>query len=259
MANVKFYYQSVEGATITINTMTSNTGYPLNNLNDRNKDLYWKEATGNTSGYIQIDLTAARAVDYIILGNHNYTDTGKGIKLQYASDAAFTADVDYAIGSAGAYHDYTAGDVTNWLEIITEVSRRYWRLYLEAMGAATYQQIGTIFMGEVLTHPVNWNFETGKRGYEYGVQERVTVGGTKRTQKDHDLRRTWEYEFDWISETHYGYITSFLDEVYGNYYPFFFADEDGTLFYGRLATPGLKFDHHTYQAYGVPMRIEQEI
>lgn len=261
MANVTFYHQSIDNATLTINTLTSDADHPLINLQDRSKNVYWKAGNANTSGYIQIDLGSARVCDFLILGNHNYTNTGVGIKLQHASDAAFTTGLGWILGDDGpTYHDYTATDVTNWLEAPgTTPARQYWRLYLEAMGAATYQQIATIFLGTKFEHTVNWSYGSGRLGHQWGVQVGKTTGGIRRRQKNHDERKIWQYTFEWINETHHDNIVSWAQSVYGNWYPFFFADEEASLYYVALADSGINFSHLKYQLYHNPIQLEEEL
>jgi len=265
MANVTFYHQSIDNATLSINTLTSDASYPLTNLQDRSKNVYWKAGNANTSGYIQIDLGSARACDYLILGSHNYTNTGVGIALSSCTDGdgLFTPEA-WAIGSAGpTYHNYVSGNVTNWIETFSSVTKRYWRLYPEAMGAATYQQIATIFLGTKFEHSVNWSYGSGRLEYQWGVQVGETTGGIRRRQKNHDERKIWQYTFEWIDETHHDNILSWAQSVYGNWYPFFMGDEyfaSGTdLCYVALANSAINFSHIKYQLYHNPIRLEEEL
>jgi len=242
--------------------MGSNTSYPVTNLSDRNKNVYWKALNANTSGYIDIDLSANRTCSYIILGNHNYTSTSIGIKLAYDSnnDGNYSS-VYYVLGDAGSYHDYVAANVTNWLEVFSEQgsNKRYWRLYLEAQGAGTYQQIANIFIGFHFEHSVNWDYGDGLLGPVYGVETGETTGGIRRRQLNHDRRNIWEYGFSYIDETHKTNMETFLDSVYGSYYPFYMADENGTLYYVGLVNNEFPYKHIQYQLYGIRLRIEEEL
>lgn len=259
MADVTFYYHSMESSTLST-AIATEANYPLVNLNDRCKDIYWKE-NGDGAGHIQIDLgSTALTIDKVILGSHNLTSTSHGIKLSYCTDGDgnFTPEF-FVVGSAGAYHDYVTGDVTNWLEpfVAQEAAKQYWRLYMEAMGSA--KQIGTIFLVDSFAHGVNWSFTGGKLGFEYGIEERRTVSGAKRTQKNHGRRRTWSYRFEWIDETHRTALETFLGVVEGNRYPFFFADEDENLYFVRLKNPDMILDHMVYQQYDFNIELEEEI
>jgi len=262
MANVTFYHQSIDNATLSINTLTSNASYPLTNLQDRSKNVYWKAGNANTSGYIQIDLEVARTCNFLILGNQNYTSTSYGIRLRYADDAAFTVNTGYAVGLTD-YHNWASADGVNWPEFFSLISRRYWRLHLEGMGADTYQQIATIFLGTKFEHSVNWSYGSGQLEYQWGVQVGETTGGIRRRQKNHDERKIWQYIFEWIDETHHDNIVSWAQSVYGNWYPFFMGDEyfaSGTdLYYVALADSGIKFPHIKYQLYHNPIRLEEEL
>jgi len=264
MAQVTFYYQGVDGATITQTSIGEDADHGLVNLYDRNKNLYWKAANANTAGYLNIDMASAIDANSLVLVSHNYTvvaPSGIGIKLASDDndDGNYSA-VTYHIGSAGSYHKCEAGDLVNWVETFALVqSKRYWRLYLEAMGAATYQQIGFVLLGAKFQHSVNWNFGDGNLGYDYGVETGETTGGHRRRQKNYGLRKSWEYSFEYIDETHKDNFIAFLDGVYGPFYPFFFTDEEGSGYYVSLIDRTQNFTHLNYQEYNPRIRLEEEL
>ena len=264
MALVTFYYQGVDDATITQTNVGEDADHGLVNLYDRNKNLYWKAANANTAGYLDIDLGSARACNSVVLISHNYDEFvnpgPSGIKLAYDNnDNGSYSAITYVVGSSGAYHAYETANLYNWIETFNSVSKRYWRLYLEALGAATYQQMGFVLLGAKFQHSVNWNFGDGNLGYDYGVETGETTGGHRRRQKNYGLRRSWEYSFEYIDETHKDNFIAFLDGVYGPFYPFFFTDEEGSGYYVSLIDRTQNFTHLNYQEYNPRIRLEEEL
>jgi len=264
MANVTFYYQGVDGATIMQNSVGEDASHGIINLYDRNKNLYWKAANANTAGYLNINMGSQVDVNSLVLVNHNYTVmTPNGIGIKLASDdnddGNYSA-VTYSIGNSGSYHKCETGNLINWLEIFTLVqSKRYWRLYLEAMGAATYQQIGFILLGAKFQHSVNWNFGDGQRGYDFGIETGETIGGHRRRQLNYYMRRSWEYTFEYIDETHRSNLEAFLASVYSSFYPFFFTDEESSGYYVCLTNKNTDLTHLNYQEYNFRLRLEEEL
>lgn len=265
MSDFIHYAQSIDDAALTIDTMTSDANYPLTNLQDRNKSVYWKEGTGNTSGYIQIDLVTARACDFLILGNHNYTDTGKGIALSSCTDGDgdFTPEA-WAIGSAGpTYHDYVSGNVTNWMEIFTSVNKRYWRLYLEAMGAVTYQQIATIFLGTKWNYDHNPELTVGEEsGYKVRMNE--AEGGARFSQiANTTVRKEWDYDYKYIIASEKTKFETWRDAIYMSdrlsRYPFFFSDDTGTSLYYVRAAGKLSLKEQAYNVWQTRISLEEEL
>lgn len=264
MSDFSFYAQSIDDATLTLNTLDEATGYPKENLQDRNKNTVWKCDTANISGYIQIDLVTARACDFLILGSHNYTDTNYGIKLAYdsADDPGF-AGITYSIGSAIAYHDYQAADETNWIQIIQSRSKRYWRLYLEAMGAATNQQIGTIFLGTAFDLAKNPELISDiSSGYDVSINQ--AAGGTRYGQiANTTVRRHWEYDWSYITESEKTKYETWRDLIFMgdkfSLHPFYFTDDNGTTLKYARTIGRLKFGEMAYQAYKTRIILEEEL
>jgi len=259
MAAITHYYQSLDSATITVNSFGTDANHTVNNLYDRCKSLYWKSGNANTSGSLDIDLGVARACTSLVLGSHNYTSTSVGIKLAVGTtDDGNFANLEFVVGDAGSYHNYAAANATNWLETFNSTNKRYWRLALQAMGSATYQQLGTIFLGATFAHTINWNYG-GELGSQWGVEMRETAGGIRRRQKNHDERKSWAFTFEYMNETHHTNLMTFLRAVYGNYYPFFFSDEAGSLYYVSMASNRHARPNTQYQFYNYPMVMEEEI
>jgi hypothetical protein len=266
MSNYEIYAQSIDDAALTINTLDEAANYPIENMQDRCENTLWKCDTANTSGYIQIDLGTARAVNYVMLGNHNYTDTGKGIKVSYDNaDAAGFGTELFAVGSIGAYHDYVSGNADRWLESFSSVTKRYWRVYLEAMGAATNQEIGTIFIGTFW----NWAHEPELRMPDesgYNVNIKQSGGGSTFSQiANTTVRRDWGIPFEYIDSDEKGNCETFRDSIFMNKrgglsrYPFYFTDDGETTFYFARAEGALLFEQQAYQIYKTHFKFVEEL
>ena len=265
MSNYEIYAQSIDGVTLALNTLDE-AGFPKENMQDRNEKTLWKCDTANTSGYITIDFGAQRTIDYLLLGNHNYTDTGKGIKLSYddADNPAF-GDETFSVGAGGSYHDYVSGNADRWYETFTSRLKRYWRLYLEAMGAATNQEIGTIFMG------AHWNWahepeliQPEDSGYPVTLNQ--AGGGSRYSQVSNTtVRRTWGIPLEYIVAAEKTKHETFRDQIFMDEngglsrYPFYWSDDDGTTFYYSRYRGNLHLEQQAYQAWKTQHVFEEEL
>jgi len=267
MSDYSIYSENIVDASLTIGTMTSNSDFPLTNLNDVDKNTKWKEGTGNTSGYIQIDLGETRTIDYLILVNHNYSNTGVGIKLEtnLIDDGTFSDTEIFRIGTDVSYHDYEAANANIWFESVQSISKRYWRLHLEAMGAGTYQEIGAIFMGAAFDFDHNPNYEIPEdSGYIVNINE--TIGGSRFSQiANTTVRRSWELEYELIQSAEKTNLETFRDNIFMDLngglsrYPFVFTDDSGSNYYFARARGSLLFTPMAYQLYSTKLRFEEEL
>jgi hypothetical protein len=259
MSNFEIYSQGVDsGATITVNTITEDTDFPLTNLQDRDENTLMKAGNANTSGYLQIDLAAARAVDYIILGNHNYTNTSVGIVVSYCDDGDgdFTPEVA-VVGSVGpvTYHNYVSANADRWFETFTQATKRYWRIYLQAMGAATNQEIGAIFMGAQW----NWAHEPELNPLDnsgYNVTINQAAGGSTFSQiANTTVRRIWNYPLKFISSSEKTNHETWRDNIFMNLngglsrYPFYWSEDNGVTINFARYQGKLNLKQHAYQQW----------
>jgi len=255
MSNFEIYAQSIDDATLTINTITEDSNFPLTNMQDRNKNTVFKAGNANTSGYIEIDLGSNRTIDYIVLGNHNYTSTSVGIKVSRCvdSDGNFTPE-GFVLGNGG-YHDYVSGNSGIWFETLTSNASQYWRIYLEAMGAATYQQIGTIFMGTQW----NWAHEPELTLLEdsgYNVTLNESAGGSRYSQiANTTVRRIWNIPLEYIIAAEKIKHETFRDQIFPDSrgglsrYPYYWSDDNGTTLYYSRYRGSLHLEQQAYQVW----------
>jgi len=236
MANLILYTESIEDATITIATLGEDASQPKENFQDTNENTKWKAGTSNVSGHFQFDLGSTRAVDFLILGAHNYSTTFIGIKLSHDdNDDSGFGDETFNIGSLGAYHDFVTADLNTWLETFSTFTKRHWRLYLEAQGSTTFQEIGTVYLGTTFQPTLNRNW--GQReGKLTNVSQRSTIGQQQFTNKNGVIRKTFSLiHFRDIQETQKDNTLTFIQNVENNHIPFYFDPiGDGSEIFVRM-------------------------
>jgi len=232
LGSIVFYPQDFSNMTITITTGGEQTGYPKENLEDGNWNTTWMNALDTEEVTIDIDLGADYVCTYFALGNHNLTNTGRGIKVAYDdnNNGAYAA-LGYVVGSAGIFHDYTSADEDIWIETFAASSFRYWRLIIEDL-AGTKPEIGVISL--LVKYTMGLNYSLGASlGEFYGTEKRVTTGGQVKSNQNHGVKNRFQLPFDDIDETDKGYFDNIMDQIQGSLYPLFFTDIDGTHYYVR--------------------------
>lgn len=264
MSDFIYYSESIDDATLTLDTLDEAVGYPIENIQDRNINTKWKTDTDDIVGYVQVDLGSARNCDYIILGSHNYTSALLGIALSSctAGDGDFTPEA-WAIGSAGpTYHDYTSGDITNWMEIFNSVNKRYWRLYLEQTINFNVE-IAAIFLGIKWSHDHNPELPVGEEsGYKVRMNE--AEGGARFSQiANTTVRKEWDYDYKYIIASEKTKFETWRDAIYMSdrlsRYPFFFSDDTGTSLYYVRAAGKLSLKEQAYNVWQTRISLEEEL
>ena len=253
MADLKFYYHGLEAA--DIDSITSEaTGYPKENLQDRNFNRIWKSSSAPTNQVIHIDLNEATlSKEYIILGGNNlYSITG-------AISVGHTDQSDYSsIVASVAYTAATASDEPTMLRNFLAASTdRYWEINLMSLDSDV--EIGNIFIGTDLIHPVPniWPFPYGDR-FD-GISLLTGSGGTRHSVKSYGERKVWNLDWEAIDETHKGYFDTWKAIVEGPHYPFYFSDKDGNLYFVRAVQSEILTVETAYQMYSVRLRLEEEL
>jgi len=264
MSTIRFLSENIVDGSVALTSGTADSGFEIENLLDLNKHVQFKAAgDASTILVIDIDLGAARTVDSFIMGNHGYNDTGLGIKLAY-DDAGVGdyASLTYRLGSAVAYHDYVAANAVNWYESITSTSARYWRIYIEPIGAGNTNEIGNIFLGALWEHANNPEFGV-REGYKYLTEMGKTKAGIVHSQLNNsNAQRMWSYNYQYIIASEKTNFENWLDDIKGNqqlsHYPFFLIDCEDNIYYVRL--DGLvEFQEQAYQVWQTTINLEEEI
>ena len=135
--NLLVFPHGVSAGMVSITVGGEQSGYPIENMEDRDYNTQWMNDTAAETVTLDIDYGENITPDYLILGNHNYTNPARGIKfcLDANNNGAYSS-LTYLVGSAAAYHDYTGLDLGIWLETFTNSTAcRYFRLILEGTSA----------------------------------------------------------------------------------------------------------------------------
>jgi len=262
---VKFYYQSIQDATVTT-TITPDTGSPVTNLQDRNNNTTFSGTVAVAAGQgfatqtITIDLGSSTAVDHIIIDNIAVGGTHPGaatLLLVGDDNSGFTTPEFMFSGE-----DISGGG--RIIKTFTSATYRYWRITIydsDSLGDSFTFAATTIFMGASFEPSRNPDLNNGI-SYEFSSTVTEALGGGRFAFGDHDNERmNWIYNFDYISETdRTGFIALFRGIYAGEMsrYPFYFADPSGTVHYGRLVGVP-QITEIGYQAYTTALDISEEI
>lgn len=259
MGNVIIYPHGC--GTPSINGGGEESGYPIENISDRNINTYWKNDDNNEVVTLDFDYGSAIQPDYFILAGHNLQDTGYGIKLEYSDDGvggSFVSD-GYLIGSGGAYHDYVAANSSIWREALTAPGSayQYYRLTIENLNG-TKPYVSVVSFGVKKTLNANYSLG-GSRGLAYGNERRETTGGQIKVNNLWGSKRRFELSWDDIAETDHDYWEDdIFAEIKGSLYPFFIEDMDGELYYVRCLNDELPMTDIEYQLYSFNLTLIEE-
>jgi len=246
---------------ITIQIGGEDTGYPIENLEDRNYYTKWQNDNNNEEVEIDFDAGAAIAPDYFAIINHNLTDTNYGIKLEYGTGGVggSFSSVGYLLGGAATYEDYAVGDSPIWLEIFTAPgsSYQYYRFTIEDKNG-TKPNLAVVMLGvaQEFSGSYNWGASVGEA---YGNERSRTPGGHYKVNQNWGPKNRFELDFDDFNETDKTAWQAVMDEVQGSLYPFVIKDIDDNLYYVRLIQDSMLFNLIEYQMYGNSIILEEEI
>lgn len=124
--------------TATLTESTQNTYFPVENIQDYDKDKAWKTLGTQATESIVFDLGSAQTVNSVIVYNHNFTGTETDIKIQgNDADSWATPAVDETL-------TYVA---TTFGKSFTGGAYRYWRLVFTKANASDIRSIGRVFLG----------------------------------------------------------------------------------------------------------------
>ena len=220
MANIKFMWQSLEDATLT--ATSTDSGFPLTNLQNRNPALVWKSDVDTATQYLNIDFGSSRSCDTCIVDGTNFGDiSATYIVLQYSSDAAFTSPTQ-----AGSFS--VSSSSAEKLEF-TAASFRYWRIkFFDTIPFGIYPKIGNIFLGTrvEMTQP----YDTGiEKSSGFSTSQTRAIDGTRYTSQLYNGLKKYKIKFTNINETDKTSINTLFEGIRGSYFPFYFVDADSTI------------------------------
>jgi hypothetical protein len=238
MGNPIYYYESIEDATITVTGEAS--GFPKENMQDRNENTKWKAADNNAQN-VNIDYGSNLTADSIVVGGNNFASIGAWMKAYYSDNGS----------------DYTQANgtitipATRQLITFSSETHRYWRITaaFESPPGSGPAQIGTIFIGTKLSHTINreWGL---RQAWLSNVSARETIGNRVFTNKNGEDRRTWAYRFADVGETQRGNILTHVNTVNNMHKPFYVdLEADGTEYLVRQMGLESGLTDKNYQIY----------
>lgn len=224
MANPKILYTDLSEYSFSSSHGT-NASYPLTNLNNYRLNSYWSGSSTAQGQRLIIDLGADTSVTTVIIDGHNFTGCGadQSIKIQYATDQAFTS------GVTNWSSDIAQSDDTTVIATAASVSKRYWAIVYNSGGALTAApRIGNIYIGTPLTFTTPYNYGYKTENAEYQTSEKQTLSGIKRSSQIFKGRIVYELDFTYQDSTFVTDFQTFVKTVRGKLYPFYFIDTDGS-------------------------------
>ena len=250
MTNCTFFWENLfDKATLTASS--ANPNFPVSRIQHRWHVRTWRSADGAAplSANIVIDLGSAKAIQSLIIKNHNFSSSAV-VKIQgnAANDwAAPAVDVTLTIADLITYF-WTA-----------EQEYRYWRLLMtDASPVTTYLEIGRLFLGPYFSPSINLSNDYTVRHFDpSGVD--FSDGG-QITTSQRTRFRVMDMSFLLIPPADLAEFEDiFADRGIGREF-FFTRDRDlasTTTIYARMATP-LQITHiHRDQLYDVAFSIEE--
>lgn len=257
MSDFIIYPTTLNTGETTITTGGSLSGFPKDNLEDKNWGTVWKNDTAAETVTLDFDLSSDHDVDYLTLGLHNIATSGTGIKFAWDTNnnGAYSA-LTYLVGSSGAYHPFEADNAVIWVETFTQVTKRYFRLIVEAVASFT-PEFHLIGMGEMVQPKPNYSNDADFR-YNYGSEKFNTDGGQIKANKNHGQKREWNIQFDNFPEVDKTAYDTLIAESEGGKNPFFISDLDGENHYVRLMQNNLSPIQNEHELYSNNLTLLEE-
>ena len=255
MSDFSFYADGIDDATLTYSA-TETTGYPVENIQDRNKNTILKDAPAVASVNIEIDFGNAKACDFCIIGNLTFSGTGGGYP---------ELDIDYSDGGWNNVASAVPGG-TNYDVLLTWSSqtKQIWRIvFTHSGGTVDNLEIGTVFLGTAFDLAKNPELISDiSSGYDVSINQ--AAGGTRYGQiANTTVRRHWEYDWSYITESEKTKYETWRDLIFMgdkfSLHPFYFTDDNGTTLKYARTIGRLKFGEMAYQAYKTRIILEEEL
>jgi hypothetical protein len=157
-----FYKNYADIATLTEGTQ--NIYFPVENLQDVDKDKLYKDLGTTTSWSVVFDCLTAIPVTSCILFNHNLTGGETNIKVEGNDTNVWTAP---AVSETLTY----AADTI--LKNFTGGSYRYWRITFTKANATDIRSVGRVYLGPSLLAR-----SPDRKGLSVGVTDNATITTT---------------------------------------------------------------------------------
>lgn len=257
MSDFIIYPKTLNTGEVTVTTGGSLSGFPKDNLEDKNWGTVWKNDTAAEIVTLDFDLGSDNDVDYLTLGLHNITTSNIGIKFAWdTNNNGAYSGLTYLVGSAGAFHAFEDANAVIWIENFTQVTKRYFRFIVENVASFT-PEFHIIGMGEKISPMPNYNNDADL-GYNYGSEKFQTDGGQIKANKNHKQKREWQIQFENFDETDKIAYDTLLAEIDGGKNPFFISDLDGENHYVRLMQNNLSPIQNEHELYSNNLTLLEE-
>jgi hypothetical protein len=243
MSNPVFYAGDLEEATYS--ATSTNSSYPLANLDDYDPDTYWQANNANQNQQLAVDFGSAKARDFAVIHNHNFASVTEdiGIKLQGADDSAFTTNLVTAeddIGSLAASDPIVIP--------FSSQTKRYWRIYFESTVSLTVApKVGQLFINQKLDVGASFEWPYSAKDEEFRTEAGRAISGKLRTSQIHKGVLRFQFRFRLLDDTFRAGWLRFHQKVRGAACPFYYADPDGTVWYVHLADDYNEIEVFRYQ------------
>lgn len=210
-----FHFKGLEGTILTASA-GSDVDFPLTNLQDRRHSTQWKSGGTTDNQTLTMDSSAPRAVDTVLIANHNLAATGiTSLEVRYSTDN-FVADDQLAVSITSF-----TGDPIHSSN--TEQNKRYWRLkFVKGGPLIVAPQIGMIFIGKVVTLP---RYSIRPRyGLKTETEVEYSMSGLRYSSQLFAEREVWIIRINGLSSSERTEFFRFNRVVRGALHPFWFRD-----------------------------------
>lgn len=256
MANVKFLYENITGATLTASAGTA-TGYDLENTKDRNPNTKWRSAAITNNQEFRMQFPTARAANTIIIDGINGTALAAGSIEIYVQSSPN--------GSAWTTrHTFTDESIASGVtrlkgELVATTTETYWRLVFTDSGAslAAAPEIGSVFIGVRFEPALPYD-----AGTERGEKYETTV--VRALDKTPYATQTVDDGIDQFKKLIWSSVNStimigFLKLNYnirGRLRAFYFMDTDDKIYLVVLLRDVVIAKHNRYDQYDIDIEFE---
>lgn len=223
MSNPRFYAGELASNVYTMSLAESPT-YPLSNLSTYIPTDEWSSSANTNAQTLSIDLGSAKAIDTIILHNHNLNlMTTVKLQVDAAGNPAFSSPVDVV---ANLVTGATAGIFKTEFGATT---KRYWRILFTDTNAVI-PAIGQLFLSSKFDvgQPYDAPFEGGNDEYE--TAQKTSLSGVDRASQNFGGKTIFKISFSLGGVTFKLAWIAFHNKVRGRLCPFYFADVEDSIY-----------------------------
>lgn len=230
MSLPRILYNDLSPYTFESSFGASAEGYTELNLKNYIPSSKWIGDPGLVQNYnLKINLGSVKAINTIIIENHNFDSCISGsIIIESADDAVYatnlTTEAMYLESSSYLFS----------LELSPTINKRYLRInYSGSFYENPY--IGNIFIGEKLSFNFPYTYGYKTKNYEYNTVERTTLSGLKRSSQPNSVNKIlYELDFKYQNDSTKTNFINFIKGIRGKSLPFYYLDIDDNISYVNM-------------------------